>query len=169
MISDMGMAGPLAFCKWLEQSSIGASVRQSLWLFPAVETAHLLGMVALLATIGAFDLRLAGFILRGERVSSLARCLLPWAWAGFAVQVITGALLFSSEATHMVVNPAFRVKMILLLLAGAHALMFQLTAHRTMPAWDDKIPPPALVRIAGLISLLLWTGVVAAGRWIGFI
>ncbi len=159
----------LAFAKWLEQTSIGAGVRQSLWLFPAIETVHLLGMAALLATIGAFDLRLAGFILRGERVSSLARRLLPWAWAGFVVQVITGFLLFSSEAKHMVVNPAFRVKMVLILLAGAHALIFQLTARRTMPAWDDQITPPAMVRIAGLLSLLLWMGVVAAGRWIGFI
>jgi hypothetical protein len=126
-------------------------------------------MAALLATIGTFDLRLMGLILRGERVSSLARRLLPWAWAGFAVQVITGALLFSSEAAHMVVNPAFRVKMVLILLAGAHALIFHLTAHRSMPAWDDNMPPPAAVRIAGLLSLLLWIGVVTAGRWIGFI
>ena len=163
------MAGVLAFCKWLEQTSIGASVRQSLWLFPAIETVHLLGMAALLATIGAFDLRLAGLILRGERISGLARRLIPWAWAGFVVQVITGALLFSSEATHMVVNPAFRVKMILLLLAGGHALVFHLTAHRTMPVWDEKTLPPAAVRIAGWISLALWIGVVAAGRWIGFI
>ena len=163
------MAEVLAFCKWLEQTSIGAAVRQSLWLFPAIETVHLLGMTALLATIGAFDLRLVGFILRGARVSSLSRRLLPWAWAGFAAQVITGALLFSSEATHMVVNPAFRVKMILIILAGAHALVFHLATRRTIPAWDAKIPPPAAVRIAGLISLLLWIGVVAAGRWIGFI
>lgn len=163
------MAGVLAFCKWLEQTPIGASVRQSLWLFPAVETVHLLGMAALLAMIGAFDLRLAGFILRGERVSSVARRLLPPAWAAFAVQVITGALLFASEATHMVANPAFRVKMVLIILAGVHALIFHYTAHRNMPAWDDKLPPPAMVRIAGLLSLLLWMGVVAAGRWIGFI
>jgi hypothetical protein len=163
------MAEMLAFCKFLEQTSIGAAVRQSLWLFPAIETVHLLGMTALLATIGAFDLRLAGFILLGERVSSLSCRLLPWAWAGFAAQVITGALLFSSEATHMVVNPAFRVKMILIILAGAHALIFHLAARRTMPAWDAKPQPPAAVRIAGLISLLLWIGVVAAGRWIGFI
>ncbi len=163
------MAEVPVFCKWLEQTPIAAGVRQSLWLFPAIETAHLLGMAALLATIGAFDLRLAGFILRAECVSSLASRLLPWAWAGFSAQVVTGTLLFSSEATHMVINPAFRVKMVLILLAGAHALIFHFTARRTIPAWDAKIPPPAAVRIAGLISLLLWTGVVAAGRWIGFI
>ena len=157
----------LAFCRWLEQTSVGASVRQSLWLFPAIETVHLLGMAALLATIGAFDLRLIGIALRGESISSLARRVLPWAWAAFVLQVITGGLLFSSEAAHMVVNPAFRVKMVLLVLAGGHALVFQWIARSRMAQWDPT--PPLTVRIAGLFSLALWIGVVAAGRWIGFI
>lgn len=163
------MSGPLVFCKWLEQTPVGATVRQSLWLFPAIETVHLLGMAALLGTVGAFDLRLMGLILRGERVSGLARRLLPWAWAGFAVQVITGALLFSSEATHMVVNPAFRVKMVLIALAGVHALIFQVTSRRRLPAGDSDLAPSLGTRLAGFVSLVLWMGVVAAGRWIGFI
>jgi hypothetical protein len=162
------MAGILAFCKWLEQTAAGASVRQSLWLFPAIETVHLVGMAALLATVGAFDLRLMGFILPGESISSLSRRLLPWAWTAFALQVITGGLLFSSEAAHMVRNPAFRLKMLLIVLAGLHALIFHLAARRNRPAWNTATPP-LLARIAGLASILLWIGVVAAGRWIGFI
>ena len=66
---------------------MGASVRESLWLFPAIETLHLLGMAALVGTIAVFDLRLLGWMLRRERVSVLAGRLLPWSWAGFAVQV----------------------------------------------------------------------------------
>jgi hypothetical protein len=163
------MPAVLAFCKWLEQTPVGASVRQSLWLFPVIETVHLLGMAALLATIGAFDFRLMGIILQSESVSSVARRLLPWAWAAFAVQVITGGLLFSSEAAHMYRNPAFRVKMLLILLAGLHALIFQVTARRRTAAWNDVATAPSAVRMAGLASLLLWIGVVAAGRWIGFI
>jgi hypothetical protein len=163
------MQGALAFCKWLEATPVGASVRQSLWLFPAIETVHLLGMAALLATIGTFDLRLAGILLRRDTISSVGRRLLPWAWAAFAIQVITGGLLFSSEASHMVVNPAFRVKMLLIVLAGTHALAFQWATRKRIPAWDGEAAPPALARIAGVLSLLLWMGVVAAGRWIGFI
>ncbi len=163
------MPAVLALCKWLEQTPVGAAVRQSLWLFPAIETVHLLGMAALLATIGAFDLRLMGIIMRAESVSSVARRLLPWAWTAFALQVITGGLLFSSEAVHMYRNPAFRVKMLLIVLAGLHALIFQVAARRRTAAWDGAATPPAGVRTAGLVSLLLWMGVVAAGRWIGFI
>ena len=75
----------LAFCRWLEHTAVGAGIRESLWLFPAIETLHLLGMALLLATVAAYDLRLLGLALRSQRVSRLARQLLPWAWFGFAV------------------------------------------------------------------------------------
>lgn len=162
------MPGALEFCRWLEQTYIGASVRQSLWLFPAIETIHLLGMAALLATIGAFDLRLIGIGFRHERISVLGRTLLPWACMGFAVQVITGGLLFSSEAVHMYRNPAFRLKLVLILLAGVHAFLFQFFSRRN-PKWDDPVASPLTPKFAGGLSLILWIGVVAAGRWIGFI
>jgi len=162
------MAALMAFCKWLEQTAVGASVRQSLWLFPAIETVHLVGMAALLATVGAFDLRLMGVILRTETVTALSRRVLPWAGVAFGLQVMTGGLLFSSEATHMAVNPAFRFKMLLIALAGLHALIFHMVSRRNLGAWNSSTPPLS-ARIAGLASILLWVGVVAAGRWIGFI
>jgi hypothetical protein len=158
----------LALCKWFEQTWVGGGIRQSLWLFPAIETLHLLGMAALVGTITVYDLRLLGWILRRERVSDLTRRLLPWVWAGFAVQVITGALLFSSEAVKVYDNPAFRVKILLILLAGAQALIFQWTSYRNVATWDDSQVMPAGAKVAGCISILLWIGIVAAGRFIGF-
>ena len=155
--------------KSLEQTPIGSSVRESLWLFPAVETVHLLGMTVLVAAVGTFDLRLLGLAIRGMRVSELARKLFPWAWTAFAVQVVTGFLLFSSEATKMVVNPAFRIKMILIGLGGIHAFIFRWIACRDMTGWEPERETPKRAKIAGLVSILLWVGVVAAGRWIGFI
>ena len=157
----------LALCKWLEQTPVGASVRQSLWLFPAIETVHLIGMAMLLATIGAFDLRLMGIALNGQSISVLGRRLLPLTWTAFAVQAITGFMLFSSEATHMVRNPAFRIKMLLIVLAGVQALVFHVTARRNLPARTEGLH--AQDRVAGFASLVLWIAVVAAGRWIGFI
>ncbi len=159
----------LAISKWLEQTPIGASVRQSLWLFPAIETLHLLGMAVLLAAVGIIDLRLMGAILRGQSIAGLARRVLPWAWSAFALQVITGGLLFSSEAVHMIRNPAFRVKMALIVLSGAHALIFHFIARRRVDQWDIESKPRPGLRISGAASLALWIGVVAAGRWIGFI
>jgi hypothetical protein len=163
------MPDMLSFCKWLEQTSVGASVRESLWLFPAIETLHLLGMAALVGTIAVFDLRLLGWMMRRERVSELAGRLLPWSWAGFAVQVLTGALLFMSEAVKIYTNPAFRVKMLLIFLAGLHALIFHRTIYRDVATWDASEVLPAGAKVAGFVSIVLWVGIVAAGRFIGFV
>ncbi|HUD63526.1 MAG TPA: DUF6644 family protein [Candidatus Sulfotelmatobacter sp.] len=157
------------FCKWLEQSWVGGGVRESSWLFPVIETVHLLGMAALVGTVGVFDLRLLGWVMRGERVSELGARLLPWAWAGFVMQVITGVILFSSEAVKVYGNPAFRMKMLLILLAGVHALIFHWGVERDVAAWDVSAVLPAKAKAAGAISILLWIGIVAAGRFIGFV
>lgn len=159
----------VTFCKWLEHTSVGAAIRESLWLFPAIETVHLLGMAALVGTIAVLDFRLLGWMLRQKRFSELARRLLPWTWAGFALQVVTGMLLFSSEAVKLYANPAFRLKMLLLFLAGVHALVFECTVYRGVASWDDSTVPPLGAKVAGFISLLLWIGIVAAGRFIGFV
>jgi hypothetical protein len=148
---------------------VGSSVRESLWLFPAIETVHLLGMAALVGTITVFDLRLLGWMMRRERVSELAQRLLPWTWLGFALQVVTGIALFLSEAAKVYSNPAFRLKIVLILLAGLHALIFHKIVYRNVATWDEGEVLPIGAKVSGLVSILLWVGIVAAGRFIGFV
>lgn len=159
----------LEFCQWLDQTSVGTTIRQSLWLFPAIETVHLLGMAALVGTITVLDFRLLGWAARQQRVSQLATRLIPWAWAGFGVQVVTGVLLFSSEAVKIYANPAFRLKMLLLLLAGVQALVFQVMISPKLASSDELPSPPLAAKAMGAISILLWVGIVTAGRFIGFV
>jgi hypothetical protein len=159
----------LEFCQWLDQTAVGSTIRQSLWLFPAIETVHLLGMAALVGTITVLDLRLLGWAMPQRRVSEVTARLLPLAWLGFGVQVVTGVLLFSSEAVKIYSNPAFRLKMLLLLLAGIQALIFQTVVSRKLPAWDDRPVLPVMAKVMGLTSILLWLGIVVAGRFIGFV
>jgi len=158
-----------AFCQWLQQTYVGASVRESLWLFPAIETIHLLGMAVLIATISIFDLRLLGWALPGKPVSTLGSMLLPWTWTAFAVQVVTGFVLFSSEAVKLYGNPAFRLKLVLILLAGLQAMFFHATLYRKVDRWDKTMVVPGTAKIIGLVSLLLWIAIVTAGRFIGFV
>ena len=126
-------------------------------------------MAALVGTISVLDLRLLGWVARQRPISLLASRLIPWAWAGFVVQVITGSLLFSSEAVKIYGNPAFRLKMLLLLLAGVQALIFQTVISGKLAAWDERASMPALAKVVGLSSILLWLAIVAAGRFIGFV
>jgi hypothetical protein len=154
---------------WLEESSLGTHIRQSLWLFPIIETIHIFGVVLLVGATSALDLRLMGLAMREQPVSRLAARLLPWAWSGFAIQVVTGFLLFSSEATRCYTNTAFRYKMVGILLAGVNAVVFHYTAYRNVRQWDEAPVGPWGAKIAGLCSIVLWFGIVAAGRWIAFV
>jgi hypothetical protein len=159
----------LEFCQWLDQTAVGSTIRRSLWLFPAIQTVHLLGMAALVGTITVLDLRLLGWAMPQRRVSEVTVRLLPWAWLGFGVQIVTGGLLFSSEAVKIYGNPAFRLKMLFLLLAGIQSLVFQTVVSRKLHAWDDRPAPPVMARVMGMISILLWIAIVTAGRFIGFV
>jgi len=158
-----------SFCQWLENSSWATAIHQSLWLFPMLETAHLFGIVSLVGATSALDLRLIGLTMKGEPVSRIARRLLPWAWAGLTIQVVTGFCLFASEATRCFDNKAFRIKMVMLVLAGLNALIFHQTVYRRVARWDEAPATPLGAKFAGCCSILLWFGIVAAGRWIAFL
>jgi hypothetical protein len=159
---------PIEFCKWLQHTSVGVAVAESDWLFPAIETVHIWGIILLVGTTGVLDLRLLGFILTKQRVSELHDRLIRWTWTGFAIMFITGSLMFASEATKMYTNGAFRFKMLLILIAGLNALVFEGTAFRNVAKWDDAPATPIGAKVAGCVSLLAWVGVIAAGRWIAY-
>jgi Family of unknown function (DUF6644) len=156
------------YLDWLQNTWLSNSIRDTLW-FPAIELVHLFGLATLLGTTLALDLRLLDLWLRGRPVSLLMKGLLPWTWAAFAVMVCSGFLLFTSDPTRFFYNTSFRVKMVLIALAGLNALIFQLTALRSLSRWDVNARTPVGAKIAGFCSLVLWLGVVAAGRWIGFV
>jgi hypothetical protein len=158
-----------SMCQWLEQTGLGTGVRDSTWLFPIIETVHILGIALLVGSTSILDLRLMGLTYREQPVSKLAWRFLPWAWIGFVIQVITGALLFASEATKMIENVGFQIKMILIVVAGLNALVFHLIAYQSVGKWENDHVAPLSARAAGLISILLWFGIVGFGRWIAYV
>ena len=156
-------------CTWLEQSGLGTSIRDSEWLFPVIETIHIFGIVLLVGATSDLDLSLLGWTYRDKSVSKMAWRFLPWAWVGFIIQLITGALLFVSEATKMYGNPGFEIKMVLIVVAGINALVFHSMAYQSVGKWENDPVGPLSARVAGLISIILWFGIVAAGRWIAYV
>ena len=156
-------------CAWLEQTTVGTAVRDSLWLFPIIETVHIFGIVLLVGSTSILDLRLMGLTFREEPVSKLAQRFLPWTWAGFVIQVITGILLFASEATKMYDNLGFQIKMVLIVVAGLNAFIFHSIAYQSVGKWENDPVAPMSARVAGFLSIVLWFGIVAAGRWIAYV
>lgn len=154
--------------RWLEGSGFAAAVRESRWLYPAVETGHILGFVVLVGGAVMFDLRVLG-VSRGIPIEPLARLLLWCARASLPVVFVTGATLFLTTATTTAANPVFRVKLILIAGALANALAFRGGApFRRAAAGDPALPSPARARLAALLSLLLWTGVIVCGRLLAY-
>jgi hypothetical protein len=157
------------FLERLQDTGLSALIRDTKWCFPAIELVHLFGLVTLMATMLAFDLRLMNLWLRRWPVSLLMKRLLPWTWTAFFVMVGTGTGLFVSDPLRFFDNTSFRIKLALIALAGVNALVFQRTSLRGVAGWDLNVEPPLGAKIAGVLSLLLWFGVVAAGRWIAFV
>jgi hypothetical protein len=158
----------LALCQWFENTAVGGAIRESQWWFPVLETTHTLGIILMVGTIAVVDLRLLGVALRREPVSNVTQQLLPWTWIGFTLMFVSGFLLVLSEAVKLYSSPFFRIKLVLLLLAGLNALVFHFTVYRQVGAWDLASQTPRRAKAAGLISLACWIGVIAAGRAIGY-
>lgn len=158
----------LQLCEWLQGTTLALSIAESAWLFPAVECVHVLGIALVVGSISIVDLRLLGWSSKSISVTRLSDDVLPWTWMAFGVAAIAGAVLFTSNATGYYANIAFRLKMLVMLLAGLNMLVFQRITLRGVQHWDSGTPP-ATARAAGALSLVLWIGVVGFGRWIGFV
>lgn len=154
------------FLEWLENTPVALWVGQS--AFPYVESAHVVFLAVVAGSILTVDARLLGLASRHLRITYLAERLLPWTWAAFIGAVITGGLMFIGNASRYWDNTPFLIKMGLLLLAGLNMLYFQFVTYRRVREWDTGQPAFA-ARAAGVVSILSWCGVVAFGRWIGFV
>ena len=137
-------------------------------MFPIVESSHVLGLAFSVGTAIWVDLRLMGVSMRKYTVSETFAFLKPWMAGGFGLMVVTGALLFWSHALKCYESSYFRIKLLLLLLAALNVIVFHLTIDRRRAAWDESPRPPLQARLAGLASLLIWLGVVAAGRLMAY-
>ena len=153
------------FFEWLQNTSLAMVVGES-W-FPYVESLHVVFLAAVAGTIFLVDARLLGIASRQLRVTYLSERLLPWTWGAFVGAVTTGLLMFIANASTYAANTPFRIKLVLLLLAGINMIIFQFITFRTVEKWDTATVPAA--RFAGGLSLVLWCGVIGFGRWIGFV
>lgn len=154
------------FCQWLDGTSLADVMRESTWLFPAIESFHIWGSVLLVATTSVLCLRLLGWGWREQLVSGLARQLLPWAWVGFGIQVLSGFLLFSSEAVKAYHSTIFWTKMGLIVLAGVNALVFHYVPYRHIKSWDNAPVGPLAAKLSGAFSIVLWFTIIALGRYL---
>ncbi len=152
----------LPFFQWCQDSALGLAIRESVWLFPIIEAMHLLALALIGGAVLVVDLRLAGLTLRTQPVAAIARDAQPWLIGSLAVMIVTGALLFASEALKCYYSPPFWLKMMFLTLA----ILFTFTLRRRVT--ENDAATPWLMKTVALVSVLLWSGVGLMGRGIGF-
>jgi hypothetical protein len=162
------MSSLIGWAEWLQDTPIGTSIRESVWVYPGLEIIHVVGLAISVGLVVVVDLRLIGLGVRRTPVSGLARQILPWASLGFFCMVLSGGLLLWSETVRCFMSQFFWIKMALLLLAMLNALIFHFTVYRKVEAWDQAPVAPRGARLAGWTSLVLWLGIIFSGRAIGY-
>jgi hypothetical protein len=143
---------------------VGEGIRNSRWLFPVIEAVHLLGLAVIGGAVLVVDLRLFGLGLRRQPLAQLARDSQRWLIASLIVMLVTGSLLFTSEALKCYYHAAFWFKMASLSLAIA----FTFTVRRKVVLADETSVGPFWSKLVAIVSVALWSGVGIGGRWIGF-
>jgi len=157
-----------AFFQRLYDLPLSDAIRQNAMAFPLIESLHVLSITLVFGTILIVDLQLVGFCSHRRSALRLSAELLPFTWVAFASAVITGLLMFLSNAVAYINNTEFLVKMGLIVVAGLNMIYFHSTIYRSIAHWDEHPRAPTAALVAGATSLILWTSVIVFGRWIGF-
>jgi hypothetical protein len=150
--------------EWLNELPSSIAIRESLYGYPVLLTAHVVTMAVFAGLIVMMDLRLVGLAYRQTPVSEIQRRLFPWQMMGFVLSGITGMVLFYGQPMRYFGKVFFWSKMALMVFAGLNALWFHRTTYRTIVRWDEAPNTPFGARMAGAVSIALWTGVVLFGR-----
>jgi hypothetical protein len=154
--------------EWLASTRGSIALHESLYMYPLVESTHVLTLGVFVGLAVFLDLRLLGLTMKRVPVSEVTARLLPWARTGFAVMVITGALLFYAIPVRTYQSVFFRAKVAMLLLAGLNVWLFHSRVERRVADWDLAPVAPLAARVVAVVSLVLWAGIVIAGRMIAY-
>ena len=156
-----------SFAVWLKSTEVSELIRYYPWLWPICETIHFVGLALVIGIAGLFDLRLMGFLRRIP--VSAAKDLMPFAIAGFAMNLVTGTIFFVGAPDQYVNNPAWWAKVLFIGLAGLNAMFFETTLGARVLTMGAGENTPTSFKIVGAVSLLSWLGVLYWGRMLPFI
>jgi hypothetical protein len=158
----------LHFVEWLAGTAWSIALVESLYLYPLIETTHVLTLMLFLGTLAIVDLRLLGIAFTRVPVSEVTARVLPFTVVGFTIMIVTGVLLFYSIPVRTYQSIWFRLKVLLLVAAGINAWLFHRRVKRDRQTWDTRERPPLGAQVTAAMSLALWAGVIVTGRMIAY-
>ena len=158
----------LSLLDWLARTPWSIALHESQYVWPFTESLHVLTLAWFVGCAVILDLRLLGVAFNAVPVSEVTDRVLPFTRAGFAVMVTTGVMLFYATPVSYYQSIFFRIKVVLLVVAGINVFVFHSRTQRTVADWDLADRPPRAARVAAIVSLVAWTGVVVTGRLIAY-
>jgi hypothetical protein len=157
----------MGFLEWLQGTPFGVWVGESLWAYPLFETMHTIGMATLVGSLGLINLRVLGY--KPELKILDTQRLLPLAWIGFTLNLVSGLSLFASDAVYFWESYTFRVKIVLVVLGGINAAVLGSRVFREAPAGAPAVVPTSGTKWVAATSLVFWFGAICAGRLIAYL
>ncbi len=154
-----------SFCDWLSSTALSLTIQTVRWIIPAVQTVHILCVSIVMSSMAMLDLRLLGVAGTNQAVSRMVSRFVPWVWGALPVLLTTGIILIIGEPSRELLNPYFRAKMAMLATVTVMTLFVQRKNAKDAGYWEARRAAAALI---GLASLLLWVGILSAGRWIAY-
>jgi hypothetical protein len=158
-----------AFCTWLKDTSFSVTLQSVEWIVPAVQTVHILAIGAVAGAALAVAFRSLGLSGRDRTTSAVAAQFLPVVWGALPVLLATGLVLIVAEPARALENPVFWTKMSLLGTAMVVTAVYHLPLRRDPTFWDGSLTRKRATKVLAIASLLLWTGIIFAGRWIAYV
>jgi len=163
-LSDMTLN---EICQWIDQTALSQSIQAAGWIVPTVQTIHILGIAMVASSALMLDLRLIGVFWANRPVAAVKARFLPLIWWPLLLLLATGIVMITAEPARSLKNPAFQLKMLLLIAALFVTLVFQFL-HRRNAAFGDVAGPRAAAVTLAVVSILLWSSIIFAGRWIAY-
>ena len=154
-----------SFCDWLSNTSLSLTIQTVMWIIPAVQTVHILSVALVMSSMAMLDLRLIGVAGRRQTIAQMVSRLVPWVWGALPVLLTSGIILIVGEPSRELLNPYFRAKMAMLATVIVTTFVVQRKNKKDSNYWEGR---RTAALVTGLASLLLWVGIVTAGRWIAY-
>jgi hypothetical protein len=157
-----------AICVWIDQTPLSQAIQVTNWVVPAVQTVHILAIAVVASSALMIDLRLIGVFWADRPMRDVSSRFLPLVWWPLLILFATGAIMIIGEPARALKNPAFQLKMILLVAALVVTGLFQFFERRNAAFGDPGPRPRAAAVIIAVASLVLWSAIIFAGRWIAY-
>jgi hypothetical protein len=157
------------FAQWLADGALSQWLQRALWPIILLQTLHILAIAMVLSSVAMVELRVLG-LASGQSMTRTAQRFLPWIWTGLGVLAASGIVLVIAEPKRTLDNnPAFQLKMLMLAIAIAMTVAFQISLRRNAGRWDTKASAGKTLGALAVLTLMLWLAIAVAGRWIAYV